>query len=69
MLHNSLSSSSSKTPVRCDFFSVHDLIFLIYIIDIERKYGKRKAIAKRTPISPSGSHNNLKDVESSTSAA
>ena len=67
MLHNSPSSFSSKTPVSCDYYlfyvpSYHGH-FSFLLIDIERMYGKRKAIAKRTPLSPSGS--NDKDVESS----
>ena len=72
ILHNSPSSSSSKTPVRCDFFCVpsyHNLIghFPFLSIDIERMYGKRKAIAKRTPLLPSCSNN--KDVESPIKAS
>lgn len=45
--------------------SYHDLTghFPFLLIDIERMYGKRKAIAKRTPLSPSGS--DIKNVESS----
>ena len=67
MLHNLPSSFSSKTPVSCDY----DLFLYVpsyhghfsFLIDIERMYGKRKAIAKRTPLCPSGS--NDKDVEPS----
>ena len=72
MLHNLPSSSSSKTPVRCDYYyyycipSYHELIehLPFLLIDIERMYGKRKAIAKRTPL-PSTSNN--EDVASISS--
>ena len=41
----------------------------MYVTDIERFYGKRKAIAKRIPIFPSASHNKSSSLDSPNAVA
>jgi len=65
MQPNSPSSSFLRTLVRGQLLLcfIEGLVWLIYVADIERFYGKRKAIARRTPIFPSALHNKSGSID------